>query len=306
MTKLLTTEATVLSTSRRFAELLLYQDRYPVLQARTVTKALDVCVGQQVSFEHKAGDLIVTKAHSPRNCLIRSYRGQIRTIAANIDQLFIVAATPPLFNFDFVDRVLCVATIQAIPTTLVVNKVDLATDSLTGDPTEIYSNLNTPILKTSAKLGVGMEEIFAKIDRTDLKIAAFTGISGVGKSSIIGKLIPTEELRVAEVSRKTGQGRQTTTHPQGYLHPRSGAAPAIIIDLPGIQSFGVSHLESGAVASGFEEIRQIGASCQFDNCLHSRERSCAVRDAVESGVIARSRYQSYLKILGEIEEAKPY
>ena len=128
----------------------------------------------------------------------------------------------------------------------------------------------------------------------------------MGKSSILNALVPGARTRIGEVSERTGQGKQTTTQPRGFLYTSRTEATKIIIDLPGVQFFGLSHLTQLDVGQAFQEIAQAASGCKFRDCAHVKERSCAVRDAVASGAIARWRYQSYLQILEEIEEAKEY
>lgn len=296
-------QAIVLSTSRRVATLL--TNDYQIIQGQLSTKNLEVTVGDIVEYSTDRGRPFVERAVEPKNCLTRSYFGSVRRIVANVDHAFIGAAVPPLFNTTFIDRVLVLTRLEGIPATLVVNKIDLGMDQVQL-LASIYERLGVDILYTSAFTGEGIEEIESRLADPAMQIAVFTGISGVGKSSIINLLIPEAQQRVGNVSERTGQGRQTTAQPVGHLYPRNEESPLIVVDLPGIQSFGVSHLDTTLVKAGFSEIEEIGQGCQYGDCSHTKETGCVVKDAVEAGRIAASRYQSYCDILAEIAENKSY
>ena len=117
--------------------------------------------------------------------------------------------------------------------------------------------------------------------------------------------MPEARRKTAEISRKTGKGRQTTSQAVGYLYP-GAAAPSLLIDLPGLANFGVTHLSKTQVARGFKEIEAQARFCEFSDCSHLAEPDCAVKSAVERGEISASRYLSYLHMLEEIEAARPY
>ena len=249
--------------------------------------------------------MVVDNVLPSKNCLSRSYREETIRIAANLDRLFIVAAASPLFNTTFIDRVITVATLEGIDFTLVVNKSDRELESIRS-LISIYERLHLPLLYTSALQGAGFDQLEESLTDESLSIAAFTGISGVGKTSIISRLLPHTTLRVGEVSIRTGQGKQTTTQPEALVYHRAGKHPLLLVDLPGIQNFGVSHLDSTAVAGAFVEFQEVRGQCEFSNCAHRAELHCGVRDAMNRGTIAASRYDSYLRIVEEIEAARPY
>jgi len=293
----------ILRTSRRFVQIL---DRSgAIIEATVSSKALDVTVGDAVEFESKGVETVVVKLIPARNSLARSYRNEVWRIAANLDHLFIVASVFPLFNNTFIDKVLLVAALQSIPVTLILNKNDLDL-SATREALLVYETLGVPVLFTSAKEGSGIDELRTVLGTESLRIAALTGVSGVGKSSLLNQLIPQASTRTGEVSARTGQGRQTTTQAVAYLYPAGRIEPLLLIDLPGMQNFGVNHLRPNEISYGFIEIAEHAARCEFSNCRHLAEPRCAVKDALESGAIAPSRYESYLRILTEVEEAQPY
>jgi len=300
--------ATVIKASRRFITLL--TEAGQEIEATSSTKALTITVGDQVEFAtDQGGRALVSTVLKAKNSLERTFDGQTRMLAANLDHLFIVAATTPLFNTTFIDRVIAVCEIQRIPFTIVVNKADLR-DATEASPdlalVRIYHELGYAILDTSVKESVGITELSSCITDPRFRIVAFTGISGVGKSSLIGAIMPNLDLRIGDVSKRTGQGRQTTSQPQAFRYDRPNSPPLLVIDLPGVQNFGVSNLDKSDIADAFIEIHKHRQYCQFTNCAHVQEKKCGVLTALEKGEIAPSRYESYLKILEEISEAAPY
>lgn len=299
-----TAEAVVVSSSRRFVHLLTSDGK--TVRAQSSSRTLDVTTGDRVVFGlRKGGDAVVSEILEAKNYLSRSYRGETKKIAANLDQLFIVSAVGPLFNTYFIDRIMTVATSQHIPFTLVVNKIDLGLDT-TQTLIDIYERIGVPVVYTSAKEGQNIELLDKVLADPALEIVALSGISGVGKSTILNQLIPSAQRNTAEVSERTGQGKQTTTQAFAYPYTRSSGKDLLVIDLPGIQSFGVTHLSQQQISESFPEFLERSYECEFGNCSHIAERQCAVKEALERGEIAAERYQSYLQMVAEVEEAKPY
>ena len=151
-----------------------------------------------------------------------------------------------------------------------------------------------------------MQALFALLTQETLHAAAFTGISGVGKSTILRALLPEATIRTGEVRARTGQGRQTTSQTVGHLFQRAATAPALLFDLPGVQQFGVCHLTESEVHAGFPELERLRSQCKFSDCSHHAEPACAVREAVLQGALAASRYRSYLDMIKEIRAAARY
>lgn len=295
--------ARVTSASRRFVQLC--TDEWLTVEGTVSSKALEVTVGDEVEYEERNGRCFITAIRTPRNSLSRSYRGERKHIVRNLDHLCIVAAATPLFNTTFIDRVMAVCELQSIPYSLVVNKSDLSLDDIAEDLTG-YADLGVPILTTSAHSGAGVDMLQTLLATPEFKLVAFAGVSGVGKSSLLNFLIPDAVSETSEVSKRTGQGKRTTSFAFAYRYPRFGLPPLLLVDLPGVHNFGVEHLSKEQLSSAFRDLQRFRGCCQFLNCLHAQEPNCAVKEAVEEGIIAVTRYKSYIDMLFEIEEARPY
>jgi len=298
-----TSTGKVLEVSRRFVTVLTDSGR--IVTGTLSSKSLDFVVGDTVTYQDRDGELFVIEAEPAVRSLYRTFHGTLKRMGANIDALCVITAADPTWNPVAIDRMLAAGRVQSIPTTLIVNKIDLGVGEI-AQMIDTYAAVGVSVIQCSAKSGDGIERVQSLINAEDVQIMALCGVSGVGKSSILNELVPGARTRTGEVSERTGQGKQTTTQPRGFLYHSRSKAPKIIIDLPGVQFFGLSHLTPFDVGLAFQEISHAAAGCKFRDCAHVKERSCAVRDAVASGAIARWRYQSYLQILEEIEEAKEY
>ena len=163
----------------------------------------------------------------------------------------------------------------------------------------LYKQIGYPCHRVSAETGEGVEALIAHLRG---KITLFSGHSGVGKSTLINRLIPGVELRTGSISHAHFKGMHTTTFSQ--MIPLPDASGGYLIDTPGIKGFGMLEMEESKVSHYFPELFEVGASCRFGNCTHTHEPGCAVRAAVEDGAIAASRYISYLGILEDKEGGK--
>lgn len=299
--------ALVLSASRRHVTLCLH--RSSEVEATISVRDLSLVPGDLVEARLESSTWYAQKRQERRNLLARTYRSEQREIAANIDHLFVIGAVPPLLNTLSIDRMAVVAFSQGIPWSLVVNKVDLGTTDC--DPIiSLYQSLGVSVYQTAAKFNVGLDTFTEQLSQLAGGTIALCGISGVGKSTILNALVPESLRSTGAVSARTGQGRQTTTHARGIMYRPPDAPPShpgvVIIDLPGIQHFGIEHVSLDDIRSAFNDISAVGAECQFSNCSHLNEAECAVRPAVATGRIALSRFDSYRHMCEEIAAAKPY
>lgn len=220
-------------------------------------------------------------------------------IAANIDQAFLVVTIQfPITSSSFIDRFLVSAEAYRIPCSLIFNKLDLYNDTqntILNTLTELYLRIGYPCIKISAKTGEGIENLKSVMKD---KINVFSGHSGVGKSTIINLLHPNYRARTGEISEAHFAGKHTTTYSEMYEMEFGG----YIIDTPGIKGFGVLDMKSDEISHYFPEIFRLLDDCQYYNCTHTHEPNCAVKNSVENGQIAQSRYNSYLSLLSGDEK----
>jgi ribosome biogenesis GTPase len=220
--------------------------------------------------------------------------GQVRSVAANISQLFVCLAVSPEPNLYLLDQYLLSAEQQQIEACILLNKIDLA-DSME-DPfglRKIYQPLGYRLVDTSVQTGTGMDEFRALLPG---QVSVLSGVSGVGKSSLTSWLLPEEEIKIARISEANEEGRHTTRTSRLYHLPGGGD----LIDTPGVRGFSPFVDRERPLALGFREIGEFGGNCRFHNCLHRNEPNCAVIEATASGAIAQSRYQNYLKMLEQL------
>lgn len=257
-----------------------------------------VAVGDHVEIElNSQNTAFITAIGDRKNYIIRKSQNlskQSHIIAANVDQAFLVVTVErPQTSTTFIDRFLATAEAYSVPVVLVFNKTDLLDDSLMRYQrmmTDLYETVGYKCVAVSAETGEGMDELMEMLrDR----ITLLSGHSGVGKSTIINRLLPGVNLRTAEISYAHNTGMHTTTFSEMLPLPGGG----YIIDTPGIKGFGTFNMEPEELTSYFKEIFRFSKDCRFSNCTHTHEPGCAVLKAVEDHYIAASRYQSYLSML---------
>ena len=257
-----------------------------------------VAVGDHVEIElNSQNTAFITAIGDRKNYIIRKSQNlskQSHIIAANVDQAFLVVTVErPQTSTTFIDRFLATAEAYSVPVVLVFNKTDLLDDSLMRYQrmmTDLYETVGYKCVAVSAETGEGMDELMEMLrDR----ITLLSGHSGVGKSTMINKLLPGVNLRTAEISDAHNTGMHTTTFSEMLPLPGGG----YIIDTPGIKGFGTFDMEPEELTSYFKEIFRFSKDCRFSNCTHTHEPGCAVLKAVEDHYIAASRYQSYLSML---------
>ena len=224
----------------------------------------------------------------------------IRPAVANVDALVVFAANVnPVTEPFLIDRVAAIAGDQEVSVYLCVNKCDL---DPAADLVRIYEHAGFPVICTSAETGEGVEALRALLEG---KLTAFTGNSGVGKSSILNRLAPGLQLETGEVSERLGRGRHTTRHVELY---RLGEN-TYVADTPGFSSFDTDQMElilKENLQYAFPDFGAFLGKCRFDDCSHRKEPDCAVRAAVEAGDIEASRYESYLKLYDKASQIKAW
>ena len=250
-------------------------------------------VGDIVSISRSGKSGTIDEIEPRRNAFIRP-------AVANIDVLVVLASCAiPVTEPFLVDRILAIAGKQNVPCVICVNKNDLcAGDALR----EIYEKAGYPVLCTSAETGEGIEELRNLIRG---KLAAFTGNSGVGKSSVLNALDPDLGLAVSEVSQKLGRGKHTTRHIELY-HCGDGT---YVADTPGFSSFETERMElvrKEELQHTFPDFAPHIGKCQFHDCAHLKEPGCAVRAALEQGQIGKSRYDSYVRLYELMKNLKEW
>jgi len=265
-----------------------------------------VAVGDGVSIRPAAeGELAyIVAIDNRRNYIIRKASNlskQSHILAANIDRvLLLITVARPETTTTFIDRFLASAEAYRVPVTLVFNKIDNLSEEERATLeylTWIYRDIGYEVLQLSALQGQGVEQLAPLLTE---KITLLAGHSGVGKSTLINRLIPNAGARTAEVSEAHGTGMHTTTFSELFDLPSGGG----LIDIPGIKGFGTFDMEPEEIAHYFREIFRISSDCKFNNCTHTHEPGCAVLEAIEAHQIAPSRYTSYLSMLDDKEEGK--
>ncbi|HTO19453.1 MAG TPA: small ribosomal subunit biogenesis GTPase RsgA [Pseudomonas sp.] len=225
-------------------------------------------------------------------------RGQLKPVAANVDQIVIVFAPLPQPHANLIDRYLIAAEHASIRPLLLLNKADLLDEdnaAFIDSLLATYRQLGYPLLEVSAHDGAGMAELRAALDN---RISVFVGQSGVGKSSLVNSLLPGVDLRVGALSELTGKGTHTTTTARLFHFPEGGD----LIDSPGIREFGLGHVSRDDVEAGFIEFRELLGRCRFRDCRHDREPGCALLLALEEGRIQPQRLASYRHIIASLPE----
>jgi ribosome biogenesis GTPase len=257
-----------------------------------------VAVGDIVNFELEPDQetAVISKVHERRNYIIRksiNLSKQVQIIATNLDQAcLVVTLASPRTSLGFIDRFLVTAEAYRIPAVLIFNKLDLFSEEgleILDNYMSLYEGIGYKCLAVSAINGTNLDQLEVLLkDKTTL----FSGHSGVGKSSLINKIIPGKELRTGEISDWSDTGKHTTTFAEMFELPFGGK----LIDTPGIRELGITDIEPHELGHFFPEMRALMNQCKFNNCVHINEPGCAVLKALENGDLEPTRYDSYQSI----------
>ena len=288
-------------------EILLCSLRDASLETQETGYTNMIAVGDQVLISRTANGQGVVEAILPRrSVLARPYSpdaGKViedleQIVVANVDRLLIVASwrEPNLWPA-LIDRYLIAAQRNQIEAVICINKVDLVKDQTEFETTiQPYRDLGHPLVLTSTVTGAGIDQVRAMLEDSTSVLA---GLSGVGKSSILTAVEPSLDLKVGNVSEHglfTGQGRHTTTQSSLWKLENGG----IVIDTPGVRTFGVAGISSNELASWYPEMVAFAGQCRFGDCTHLNEPNCAIKTAVAAGDISELRYKNYTQIFAEL------
>lgn len=287
----------------------IYQARIKGLLKRDgdITSTNPIAVGDIVEIVVEEGDAnaknaMITSIGARRNYIVRSSphrKNQKHIVASNLDQAMLICTLKePRTSNGFMDRFLVTAAAYHIPVTLVFNKKDIYKEKEIDRFAElaaVYEDIGYTVCLVSATTGEGVDELVASMEN---KTTLMSGHSGVGKSSLINRLLPGLELRTTAVSGWSGKGLHTTTYAEMQDLPNGGK----LIDTPGVREFGVIDIPKTEISHYFLEMQPYINDCQFNNCLHINEPGCAVKAATEAGDINMERYISYATILDSIED----
>lgn len=267
-----------------------------------------VAVGDRVEYSvpvdadgNPVDEGTITKVLPRKNYIIRKSTNlsrQCHILASNIDTAYLIVTLDcPETKWPFIDRFLVTCEAYKVPVTILLNKTDLyVTEELQAKSElfhSIYTDAGYPIMDISVLTGQGVDTLREQYNRGGISL--FSGVSGVGKSSLIKAIDPALDPKTSEISDKYRQGRHTTTFYE--IYPTSGGG--FIIDTPGIRGFGLVDIEPEEISTYFPEMLRVADNCRYKPCTHTHEPGCAVLEAVENGTVSPERYMSYLGMLEE-------
>ncbi|MEE9362981.1 MAG: ribosome small subunit-dependent GTPase A [Cellulophaga sp.] len=265
-----------------------------------------ISVGDIVDFDiQEGGDEttgVITNILDRKNYIVRksvNLSKQTHIIAANLDQVFLMVTlnNPPTYT-SFIDRFLVTSEAYRIPAVILFNKIDTYNEEELGEIkflADLYRNIGYTCIGISAKTGKNIDKVKELMKG---KVSMFSGHSGVGKSTLVNTIESKLDLKTAEISQQHLQGLHTTTFAEMYDLDFG----ARIIDTPGIKGFGIVDMDKDEIGDYFPEFFKLKIECKFNNCLHTEEPKCAVKDALEKDEVAWSRYKSYVQMVTEEED----
>ncbi len=279
---------------------------------RGIRSTNPIAVGDNVTVEQQAdGTNWIVDIDERKNYIIRrstNLSKESHILAANLDQAaLIVTINHPITNLVFVDRFLATAEAYRVPACIIFNKIDLLREDELAQLAEVRALYESLGYKTIAISAIEISSCASTMEQLHAlfagKVTLLSGNSGVGKSTLLNALLGENRARTGAISTAHNKGMHTTTFSEMYaLNDKQSTG--WIIDTPGIKGFGVLDMQKEEVGHYFKEIFRVSQDCRFSNCTHTGEPNCAVIKAVEEGEIALSRFDSYLSMLGDIEETK--
>ena len=268
------------------------------LRLRGVRSTNPVVVGDTVHCEcGEDGEWVIVDIAPRHNYIIRrasNLSKESHIIASNIDRaMLVVTLVEPVTAVEFIDRFLVTCEAYKVPVTILLAKIDLLreTPEMVEQFHKVYEGAGYEVIDISATEGIGVDRVKEMLAG---KTTLLSGNSGVGKSTLIGAIDPTIDIRTGEISDSFHKGKHTTTFSTMYR-----VADGYIIDTPGVKGFGLIDIDDKELWHYFPEMISRAGECKFFNCTHTHEPHCAVIEAVKREEIAFSRYESYLKILDE-------
>ncbi len=266
----------------------------------------DYIVIQQETDSGGSQQNVVIAIKERSNMLVKTgFAGAIKPVAANIDQVVIVTSLKPKPNPYLIDRYLAATENLPSKALIIINKIDLLDDNTQGDElkkivdnlTALYRSIGYRVICASMENNIGITEISEALGSTT---SILVGLSGVGKSSIVKKILPLEEIKIGETSTATGEGKHTTTVSAFYHLDNDG----IIIDSPGVRDFTPSSDSIEEITNGFIDVRKFNGACKFTNCSHTNEPGCAMKQAVSDGNLNTLRFKNYLRMIEDFLNPK--
>lgn len=269
-----------------------------------ITSTNPLAVGDLINIEkdESEGDWMITEIFERINYINRVSPHNVHRhhiVAANLDQSLLFATLKsPKTSLGFIDRFLVISEAYHVPAIIVLNKIDLwkkREEALYKRMLEIYTPIGYKIYPLSLEANKGIEEVESLLAN---KTTLLSGHSGVGKSSFLNKIFPGKILKTEIVSEWSGKGQHTTTFAEMFDLPQGGK----IIDTPGIREMGLVDIDKTELSQYFPEMRAVSQNCKYNDCVHLEEPGCAVKDAVNDGLVSEERYLSYLGIRDSILE----
>lgn len=273
-----------------------------VVRCHLRTNLSDIVTGDRVVWQpsgDESGVIVSVEPSSNRLQRPDSY-GKLKSVAANIDQVLVTVAPEPEPHSGLIDRYIVMAENLGITPLILINKCDLLGPEgkcIIRQAIYGYRELHYAVQEISTKSGEGIEHLKTLLQG---KTSVFAGQSGVGKSSIIQRLLPSEVIKIGCLSHQAAKGRHTTTHSRLYHFPDGGDC----IDSPGIREFGLWHLTAADVIYGFVELRNLAGQCKFRDCRHEQEPGCAINEARHNQLISQERFHSFRRIIQSLDDVE--